>query len=71
MFRMVREKETKTRGVTREEFQNRAKEGMKLEIKSEKVGKSSLGNLKTESENESEEEQYEIEEILDSKKTKK
>ena len=68
---MVREKETKTRGVTREEFQNRAKEGMKLEIKSEKVGKSSLGNLKTESENESEEEQFEIEEILDSKKNKR
>ena len=68
---MVRKKETKTRGETREEFKNRAKKGMKLEINREKVGKSSLDNLKSESENESEEEQYEIEEILDSKKTKK
>ena len=68
---MVRKKETKTRGETREEFKNRAKKGMKLEINREKVGKSSLDNLKPESENESEEEQYEIEEILDSKKTKK
>ena len=66
---MVRKKETKTRGETREEFQNRAKKGMKLDIKPEKVGKSSLDNLKSESENE-EEEQFEIEEILDSKKTR-
>ena len=65
---MVRKKETKTRGETRVEFKNRAKKGLKLELNEDK--KSSLDNLKSESENESEEEQFEIEKILDSK-TKK
>ena len=60
---MVRKKETKTRGETREEFKSRAKKAVKLEQE-----KSSLDNLKSESD--SEEQQFEIEEILDSK-TKK
>ena len=62
---MVRKKETQTRGDTREEFKSRAKKAVKLELKQEK---SSLDNLKSESD--SEEQQFEIEEILDSK-TKK
>ena len=60
---MVRKKETQTRGETREEFKSRATKAVKLEQE-----KSSLDNLKSKSD--SEEQQFEIEEILDSK-TKK